>query len=62
MNEWKALRLQARGNPDAPIQLYHLSNDIAESKDVSQDYPQIVKNIDTIMKSRTPSEIPRWNF
>ncbi len=62
MNDWKALRLQARGNPEAPIQLYNLANDIGESKDVSQVYPQIVKKIDTIMKSRTPSEIPRWNF
>ena len=62
MNEWKALRLQVKGNPDAPIQLYNLTTDIAESEDVSQAHPEIVQKIDTIMKSRTPSKISRWNF
>ncbi|MFC2160540.1 arylsulfatase [Acidobacteriota bacterium] len=62
MGDWKALRLQVRGNPDAPIELYNLETDIAESEDVSFAHPEIVAKIDTIMKSRTPSEIPRWNF
>ena len=62
MDKWKALRLNVKGNPDAPIQLYDLSSDISESSNVSSDYPEIVKKIDTIMKSRTPSEIDNWNF
>jgi len=62
MGDWKALRLKVKGNPDAPIELYNLANDLAESEDVSKSHPEIVKKIDTIMKSRTPSEIPRWNF
>lgn len=61
-DDWKAVRLDIRGNPAAPKQLYNLAADISETEDVSAAHPDIIQKIDTILKSRTLSEIPQWNF
>lgn len=55
VGDWKAVRQELmKGNQH--IELYHLSNDISESHDVSKDHPEIVKELETLMlKARIPS-------
>ncbi len=47
MGNWKAVR----ANPDKPVELYNLSNDEGETKDVSLKNPGIVKQIEEIMRN-----------
>lgn len=62
MGRWKGIRLQAREHPDGPIMLFDLETDIGESTDVSAEHPDVVSRIDSVMGSRTRSEIESWNF
>lgn len=52
-DEWKAIRRDY----DKPIELYNLVSDIGETVNLAAKYPEIVKNMDGIMKTaRTKSE------
>lgn len=48
--KWKGVRLNVRENPDSPIELYDLESDIAEENDLSEQFPEIVRDMDRIMK------------
>jgi len=53
---WKAVKYDMSDNPDAPIQLYDLSTDIGEEKDIAVEHPDIVSEMANLMKtSRTLS-------
>ncbi|MEX0686965.1 MAG: arylsulfatase [Balneolales bacterium] len=55
---WKAVRLNVIQNPDAPLELYNLDEDIAERNNVANQHPDIVEDMSNIMKeARIPSEI-----
>jgi len=57
MGNWKGIRQNVAKNPNGPIELYYLKNDIGEQHNVAKQHPQIVARIEDIMKSaRTPSE------
>jgi arylsulfatase A-like enzyme len=57
MGNWKGIRQNVAKNPDGPIELYYLENDIGERNNVAKQHPQIVAKIEDLMKSaRTPSE------
>jgi len=54
MGKWKAVRLK----PGRKIQLYDLDSDIAESKDLADEHPDIVAKMAEIFKTgRTESEV-----
>jgi arylsulfatase A len=54
MGKWKALRLK----PGRKIELYDLDSDIAESKDLSDEHPEIVAQMAEIFRTgRTESEV-----
>lgn len=56
MGPWKGIRLGVIKNPSAPVQLYHLEKDIAETTDVAAQHPDIVAKITAIMSAgRVPS-------
>ncbi|EMI20177.1 N-acetylgalactosamine 6-sulfate sulfatase (GALNS) [Rhodopirellula maiorica SM1] len=56
MNQWKGIRSDVRLGVAGPIQLYDLQNDIGEEHDVASEHPEIVQQIDRIMRSAvTPS-------
>ena len=55
-DNWKAVRLRVRNNPDAPIELYDLSVDIGETNDIAAEHPDIVAEMRHIMyTARTES-------
>lgn len=54
MGKWKALRLK----PGTEIELYDLDSDIAESKDLADEHPEIVAEMAKIFRTgRTESEV-----
>ncbi len=51
---WKAVRLNVRKKPDGPIELYDLSRDIGETKNLSDKHPDLIKEMARLMtNSRT---------
>ena len=42
MGEWKAVRPK----PNGPLELYNLKRDIAETRDVAAENPQVLKKIE----------------
>ena len=53
MGKWKGIRY----GENSKIKLYNLEDDIGEKNNIADDYPDIVREIDTIMEDAvTPSE------
>lgn len=50
MKEWKAVRNNLSEDPDAPIELYNLKNDIGETQNVAAQHPEIIKKIEQYME------------
>lgn len=49
MDKWKGIKRDLRKNPDAPLELYDLENDISEKNNVAEEYPKVVARIEKIM-------------
>ena len=61
IGKWKGIRQKLNTKPDAPIELYDLESDISEQKDLSETYPEIVKQLKELMaEARTPSKLFRF--
>lgn len=57
MGDWKGVREKLKKNPNAPLELYNLKDDIGETKDVAKEHPDIVARMLKIMKEQhTPSK------
>lgn len=58
IGDYKAIRLNAKGNPNAEIAIYHLPTDIAEQNNIADKHPELVEKAKKIMaEARTESEI-----
>lgn len=56
--DWKGIRLEVFENPNGPIELYNLREDISEENNVADQHPEIIEEIDQIMKkAHVPSEV-----
>lgn len=54
IGNWKGLRLNINKEGNTRVQLYNLTEDIAETNDVADQHPEIVKKMEHLMKvSRT---------
>ena len=57
MGNWKGVRLNVYEQPDGPVELYNLEEDISETNDLAGEYPEIVDKIRKIMsEGRTADE------
>jgi len=58
---WKAVRNGLRDNPDAPIELYDITSDVAEQRDVSKQHADVVAQAWRYFEAaHTPD--PRWRY
>ncbi len=56
--DWKAVKYNMFKNPDGPLELYNLEEDIGEENNVADKYPETVKEMEEIFRtSRTPSDV-----
>lgn len=63
MGQWKGIKKGLKQNPDAPLELYNLEEDIAEQNNVVDSYPGIAEQIERIMlEARTVPEIEEFQF
>ncbi len=49
--DWKAVKYNVEKDPDQPIELYDLSQDIGEENDVAEQHPEIVAEMAEIMRA-----------
>jgi arylsulfatase A-like enzyme len=57
LGDWKGVRLNVAKNPDGPIELYNLKDDIGEKNNVADKHADIVAKIAEYMRlSHTPCE------
>jgi arylsulfatase A-like enzyme len=49
--DWKGVRLNVAKNPNGPIELYNLKQDIGEKNNIAQKHPEIVEKIAGYMKT-----------
>lgn len=57
--KWKAVRLDVYENPDASLELYNLETDIGEQTDLAEQFPEVVKEMEGIIKEAHVSD-PNW--
>ncbi len=62
IGNWKAVRLGGHVDGNAPLELYDLTNDPGETRDVAADRPEVVAQMHALMARRSVSPIDRWNF
>ena len=57
------MRYNVSINPDSPIELYDLSADLGEAKNLSEQYPEIAAELSNLMaKARSKHPDPNFNF
>ena len=57
-DNWKAVRYNVLKDVNAPLELYDLANDIGEVNNVASEHPEIVNEMNNILKNaRTESEV-----
>jgi len=63
VGQWKGVVNNLIEDPNALMELYDLSSDPGETKNLAQEYPEVVAELSTLMEQAgTPSEVPAWNF
>jgi arylsulfatase A len=63
MGPWKGVKRDLRKDPDAPLELYDLGRDIAESENVAARHPDIAARIEGLMlEAREVPEVERFRF
>lgn len=58
---WKAVRTNLMEDPDALVELYDLSQDIAEENNIADQHPEVVKDMRTIMEEARTVD-PDWKL
>lgn len=63
MGNWKGVRTNVRKNKNAPWQLYDLSADVNETKDIAQQHPGIIEKFKAIQKKEHHTAVLKeWEF
>jgi arylsulfatase A len=58
MGDWKGVRTGLRKNPAAAVELYNLKDDVAESRNLAGEHPEVAAKVAEIMKSgRVESDV-----
>jgi len=50
MGKWKGVRTNLKQNPNAPVQLFNLEQDLGEQTDIAKNHPEIAEKLSGLMK------------
>ncbi len=57
IGDYKAIRLNIHKNPNSPLELYNIKDDLHEDNNIADKHPDLITKIESIMKTaRTDSE------
>jgi arylsulfatase A len=59
--DWKAVRTGLAKNPNAPVELYNLAEDQGEERNVADQHPERVREMEAIMQKEHVAD-PAWPF
>lgn len=60
--KWKAVKYNVFDAENSPLQLYDLSQDISEQRNLADEHPELVKEMEQLFaEARTPSEVFTFN-
>lgn len=59
--KWKGIRTGWLKTPEAPIELYDLTNDPAERNNIAADHADVVAHLKTLFAKRQVAPLPHWN-
>jgi arylsulfatase A-like enzyme len=59
--DWKGVKYNVKKNPDAPLELYNLTTDPGESKDLAEDHPEVIQQLEMLLKEAR-TESPLFKF
>lgn len=63
MGEFKGIKSQLKKDRNSPWELFNLANDPKETVNIADRYPNILKEMDNVVKSQhRPSHIKEWEF
>lgn len=62
INNWKIVRKHMVKDPGRRLELYDLSSDPGETKNIAAQHPDIISQAKEILWKRTKSENMKWNF
>lgn len=63
MGDWKGVRSNMEKDRNAPWELYNLKDDVAEAKNVASQHPDIISQMEAIVKSEHQhAHIREWEF
>ncbi len=63
MGKWKGVKQGLRKNPDAPLELYDLENDLGERNNVADQFPEVARAVEHIMLvARSQPETAKFRF
>jgi arylsulfatase A-like enzyme len=59
--KWKAIRNNLYDNPEAPVELYNLKKDVAESDNIAEQHPEKVEEMKKLMEEARTYD-PNWKL
>ncbi len=63
MGRWKGIKRNLRKDPEAPLELYDLENDLSEQDNIADDFPEVRSEIEKIMvEARTRPTVKEFQF
>lgn len=62
IGDLKGVKSRSHWNPDNRWEIYNLTEDEKENKNIAEKHPELIEKLEEIICKRTPSHIPEWNF
>lgn len=60
--DWKGIRYDVNKDPESPLELYNLAEDLGEENNIAADHPEIVEELDRLLvEARTESPYFKFN-
>lgn len=62
IGDLKGVKSKNRGETESKWEVYNIAEDEKENNNIAEKYPELIEKFEEIIRKRTPSHIPEWNF